>query len=219
MKTIAERSWLSAIDDALLESVQGGATTKTPAKKKPVSTASKRKSAKPAKKIMAGAGRSKPALAKKSNPIPVSSVTYKGAGKYASGQAAVGNYLDKALDARGVTNAGARANWKKGMSTIASRESTFNSPSKQVNRTDSNAVGPKQSDGAPAKASRGAFQTIPSTFAENHQAGTSNDIYDPVANAAAAMNYVQKRYGVASDGSDLARKVQQADPNRSPKGY
>ena len=33
------------------------------------------------------------------------------------------------------------------------------------------------------------------------------------------MRWVMNRYGVASDGSDLTRKVQQADQNRPPAGY
>ncbi|MEH0522030.1 hypothetical protein QBA38_24000 [Streptomyces stelliscabiei] len=45
------------------------------------------------------------------------------------------------------------------------------------------------------------------------------NIYDPVACIAAAMRYVRNRYGVAIDGSNLARRVQQFDPNRPPHGY
>jgi SLT domain-containing protein len=48
---------------------------------------------------------------------------------------------------------------------------------------------------------------------------TEADVADPVANIAASMHYVMNRYGVSADGSDLASKVQQADPNRSPAGY
>ncbi len=52
-----------------------------------------------------------------------------------------------------------------------------------------------------------------------HVAGTSTSIYDPVANIAAASQYVRDRYQVSLDGSDFAAKVQQADPNRPPHGY
>jgi hypothetical protein len=71
----------------------------------------------------------------------------------------------------------------------------------------------------PFQCSRGVAQCIPQTFATYHAAGTSLNIYDPVANIAASINYVRDRYGVSADGSDLASKVQQFDPNRSPKGY
>jgi len=49
--------------------------------------------------------------------------------------------------------------------------------------------------------------------------GTSTDIYDPVANVAASMNYIRERYHVSADGHDLASKVQQADPHRPARGY
>jgi SLT domain-containing protein len=73
-----------------------------------------------------------------------------------------------------------------------------------INLTDSNAQA-----GHP---SQGLMQTIPSTFAAYHQAGTSNSITDPVANIAAGINYIKARYGGIGN-------VQQANPNASPKGY
>jgi SLT domain-containing protein len=39
------------------------------------------------------------------------------------------------------------------------------------------------------------MQTIMATFTAYHQAGTSNNIYDPVANIAAAINYIRATYG------------------------
>jgi SLT domain-containing protein len=56
-----------------------------------------------------------------------------------------------------------------------------------INLWDSNAMA-----GDP---SRGLMQTIGSTFNAFHQPGTSNNIYDPVANIAAAINYIKSRYG------------------------
>jgi SLT domain-containing protein len=146
-------------------------------------------------------------------------VSYGSRGSWGSGPAAVRGYIDQALDKMGITNPQARANWERGMLTIASRESAYNSPQYQVNLWDSNANGPRQADGAPLNSSRGAFQTIPPTFAAHHQPGTSTDIYDPVANAAAAMNYIMANYGVSRDGGNLQSNVQQADPNRPPRGY
>ncbi len=43
--------------------------------------------------------------------------------------------------------------------------------------------------------SKGLLQVIQPTFETYHVAGTSNDIYDPVANIAAACNYAAHRYG------------------------
>jgi phage-related minor tail protein len=56
-----------------------------------------------------------------------------------------------------------------------------------INLTDSNFLA-----GHP---SQGLMQTIPSTFFGYHQAGTSFSITDPVANIAAAINYIKSRYG------------------------
>lgn len=65
-----------------------------------------------------------------------------------------------------------------------------------VNRRDANARGLVLLDGAPAGSSRGLMQTVPGTFAVFHAANTSNSIYDPVANIAAAWRYINARYKV-----------------------
>ena len=41
-------------------------------------------------------------------------------------------------------------------------------------------------------------------FAAHHQPGTGTNIYDPVANLCAGMNYLMGRYHVARDGSNLS---------------
>ncbi|MEZ0094405.1 hypothetical protein [Streptacidiphilus sp. EB129] len=151
--------------------------------------------------------------------IPVSQVTFGGKGSYPGGQAACEQSINEALDRMGITDPTARANWMRGMLTIASRESAYNSPMYQVNTTDVNAHGALMPDGAPADCSRGGWQCIPSTFAAYHQPGTSTDIYDPVSNCCASMNYIMSRYHVSADGSNLASNVQQADPGRRPRGY
>ncbi|WP_246350208.1 transglycosylase SLT domain-containing protein [Nocardia barduliensis] len=125
------------------------------------------------------------------------------------GNVSVDAAIEGALDALGITDPVAREYWKRGYQVLIERESNGNPNA--VNNWDSNA--------AAGKASRGLTQTIPGTFSAYHVAGTSNNIHDPVANVAASMNYVMERYGVSRDGHDLQAKVQQADPNRSPKGY
>jgi LysM repeat protein len=107
--------------------------------------------------------------------------------------------------------------WLPGYHTLCIRESSFQPNA--INHTDSNAHGPIQADGFPLHCSRGIAQCIPDTFAGYHAAGTSTDIYDPVANIAASMRYVMDRYHVFSDGSNLTSNVQQADINRFPHGY
>lgn len=151
--------------------------------------------------------------------IGTDQVDFSGAGTWQSGKTACTNYIHTALQIMGITDQTAINNWTTGELTIAERESAYNAPQWQVNLSDSNAVGAKQSDGAPFQSSRGVAQCIPQTFAAYHQAGTSLKIYDPVANFAASMNYIMAVYKVSRDGHDLASKVQQADPNRSPRGY
>jgi SLT domain-containing protein len=107
--------------------------------------------------------------------------------------------------------------WVRGYKTLCERESSYNPNA--INTTDYNAHGATVRDGHPLNCSRGLAQCIPSTFAEYHVASTSKSIYDPVANIAASMGYVRQRYHVSSNGSDLAAKVQQADPTRPPQGY
>jgi peptidoglycan hydrolase-like protein with peptidoglycan-binding domain len=165
----------------------------------------------------APAGSSSGGAVDSSGAISLSQVDYSGAGSWGSGQSACQGYIEEALAVLGIVDN--NGYWVNGMLTIASRESDYNSSEYQVNLTDSNAVGATQSDGAPLQSSRGGWQCIPQTFSANHASGTSDKIYDPVANCAAAMNYVMRDYGVSRDGSDLASKVQQADPNRSPMGY
>src|ERR1700760_3951865 len=107
--------------------------------------------------------------------------------------------------------------WLRGMETLTQRESSW--LPNAINHWDSNASGPIAADGYPLNCSRGLAQVIPSTFAAHHVDGTSNSIYDPVANVAASIAYIRSRYDVAEDGRDLAARVQQADPKRPPRGY
>jgi SLT domain-containing protein len=95
------------------------------------------------------------------------------------------------------------------MDLVARRESNYDAYAE--NKWDSNAV-----RGTPSK---GAWQFIAPTFAAYHQPGTSASIHDLVAQACAFINYAQRRYGVAADASDLADRIQQADPRRGPRGY
>lgn len=87
--------------------------------------------------------------------------------------------------ASAVQATGAPTAWIPGLETIAHYESGDNPNA--INNWDSNAKA-----GDP---SRGLMQTIMSTFLAYHQAGTSSNIYDPVANIAAGINYIKSRYG------------------------
>lgn len=107
--------------------------------------------------------------------------------------------------------------WIDGYQVLCQRESSGRPNA--INDRDSNAHGPLQTDGYRLHCSRGVAQCIPDTFSSNHVPDTSAEIYDPVANIAASMHYVMNRYGVASDGSNLSARVQQADPRRKPLGY
>jgi len=125
--------------------------------------------------------------------------------------------IAEALDRMGITDPVARRNWLRGYETLIARESGGRACA--VASEPATAVGPPQSDGHGLGYARGITQTIPATFARYHQPGTSTNIYDPVANICASMNYVMHRYGVAATGENLVALVQQADARRAPRGY
>jgi hypothetical protein len=124
-------------------------------------------------------------------------------------------YINDMLDFRVSPTAGPGAVDDRVL-TAARRESSFNPLA--INLVDSNATSStgNAADMMPNRASRGGVQTIPSTFAAFHQAGTSTNIYDPVANLCAA-NYLlfDPKYRVAADGSDLGR-IAQFNPRSAP---
>ncbi len=152
-----------------------------------------------------------------------------------SADGALEDWIAQACTAAGVP---ANRQWIGGFKTAAPRESSGNPNA--CNLWDTNAITPHgyskvrdYGDGyrlnepvrringtlTPFQCSRGVVQCIPQTFARYHAAGTSVNIYDPVASIASSIRYVRDRYHVAADGSNLASKVQQFDPNRPPKGY
>jgi SLT domain-containing protein len=126
-----------------------------------------------------------------------------------SGRSAVLGAIRKALDIKGIHDPAARARWERGMDLVARRESNYDAHAE--NDWDSNAA-----RGTPSK---GAWQFIAPTFAAYHEPGTSASVHDLVAQACAFINYAQRHYGVAVDASDLADRIQQADPRRGPRGY
>lgn len=126
-----------------------------------------------------------------------------------TGSKDVKSAIDGALDALGIHDPEARENWTRGYLVLIERESGG----------DPNAINNWDSNAASGQHSRGLCQMIPATFESYHVAGTSSNIYDPVANVAASMNYVMDRYDVAKDGSNLRSAVQQTNPAATPKGY
>ncbi len=129
----------------------------------------------------------------------------------------VRQWIAAALDRLGIDDPGARRNWSHGYHTLIARESGGRAAA--VASEPAGAPGPIQPDGHGLGYARGLTQTIPTTFAAYHQPGTSTNIYDPVANICASMNYVMQHYGVSPDGANLAALVQQADSRRAPRGY
>jgi peptidoglycan hydrolase-like protein with peptidoglycan-binding domain len=146
--------------------------------------------------------------------LALAQVTFRDPGNE-SGATAMQRYARKACELTGMDpKFGVPA-----LATIAKRESASNHPKFRVNKTDSNAHGPRAADGHPLNCSRGATQCIPTTFAHHHQAGTATTPYDVVACMCATVNYVRDRYDVNQSGSNFAARVQQADPNRAPHWY
>lgn len=127
--------------------------------------------------------------------------------------------IDGALDALGITDPQARQRWQDGYQTLIERESSGRVHA--IANGDSNAVGPIMPDGGHRGSSRGLAQVTPSTFDAFWVPGTSKDIFDPVANIAASMNYVisDPKYHVSPSGIDLATKIAQANPHSQGGGY
>ncbi|SIJ00794.1 transglycosylase SLT domain-containing protein [Mycobacteroides abscessus subsp. abscessus] len=127
--------------------------------------------------------------------------------------------IDGALDALNITDPEARQRWHDGYRTLIFRESS--NVIHAIANGDSNATGPMMPDGGYQGSSRGLAQVTPSTFDAFWVPGTSRDIFDPVANIAASMNYVisDPKYLVSRSGIDLASKIAQANPNSAGGGY
>lgn len=116
----------------------------------------------------------------------------------------VADVIDQALTINGIPNDPAlRDQWQQLYQHMAQNESG-NNPN-AVNNWDSNATGAMMEDGGRANSSRGIWQCIPSTFAAYHMGGTSTSIYDPLASAAASINYVMETYNVSPTGDGLTR--------------
>jgi SLT domain-containing protein len=125
------------------------------------------------------------------------------------GRAAVLAAIRKALEIKGIHDPAARARWERGMDLVARRESNYTAGA--INNWDSNAT-----RGTP---SRGVWQFTGPTFAAYHEPGTSPSIHDLLSQACAFINYARGHYGVSADASNLADRIQQADPRRAPRGY
>ncbi|MFS2249392.1 transglycosylase SLT domain-containing protein [Bacillus sp. A31] len=99
---------------------------------------------------------------------------------------------------------GTSMNWLPGLMTIAQHESNGNP--RAINLWDSNAK-----KGTPSK---GLMQTIGATFNSNKGKGM-NDIWNPIHNAVAAINYIKGRYGTVFNTPGL-RSMRRGGPY---KGY
>jgi hypothetical protein len=104
--------------------------------------------------------------------------------------------IDKAADAAGIpADKVVRAKWHALYRFLIEHESGNNADIIQGVK-DVNLSGSTAADGGPANAARGLCQVVPGTFKAHHVAGTSDNIFDPVANIAASMRYVMDRYDV-----------------------
>jgi hypothetical protein len=154
---------------------------------------------------------------RKRDPLHINTVTNdmkQGVGT--AGKTAATGYINKALDIMGITDPKARANWMTGLLHGMLMESSYN-PS-ALNHTPTYSTTVMLSDGAKISCARGILQNIPTTFAANHQYGTSTNIYDPVANICSTMWYVNGRYHVSWDGSNLS-SIAAFRPGSPDPGY
>lgn len=111
--------------------------------------------------------------------------TASAAGLSIPGAGGAGYAAFRAAAIKALQITGTPMSWLNDLAIVAEHESGFNPNA--INLTDSNA--------AAGDPSRGLMQTIMSTFLANHVAGTSFNIYNPVANIAAAIEYIKRAYG------------------------
>ncbi|WP_037668235.1 transglycosylase SLT domain-containing protein [Streptomyces griseus] len=139
------------------------------AKKKAAAQAAAKKKAEAAHKAKAAAGRS----AKRAAVKPIAAKSYS-------------NNLDGWIrESLAIMKKHGIPGSYNGIKRNVLRESSGNPNA--INNWDINAI-----NGIPSK---GLLQVIPPTFAAYHVAGTSWNIYDPVANITAACNYAADKYG------------------------
>lgn len=147
--------------------------------------------------------------------IDVSQVSYDKTGIGPLTDSEMHAVIEEALDKNGISDdPRVRAQWHEVLTFMAEKESSRNPDA--VNLTDSNAIGAPAADGHPGQSSRGIWQTIPTTFAAHHVAGTSTNIYDAVANCSASVAYTMDRYNVSPNGGS---SLQSFYSNRMSGGY
>ncbi|ASL18344.1 transglycosylase SLT domain-containing protein [Mycobacterium intracellulare] len=124
--------------------------------------------------------------------------------------------IDKACDANGIPDdKKTRAKWHALYRFLIEKESG-NNPDAIQGVKDVNWSGATASDGAPENAARGYCQLTPGTFKSFHVAGTSDNIFDRVANVAASQRYIIEHYGVEpTAGTNFDRFVE----HRHANGY
>ena len=86
--------------------------------------------------------------------------------------------------AAAIARTGAPASWAPALRTIAEHESSLDPAAANI----------AASDGRPAATPLGLMQMLPSTFAAHAQPG-HGDIFNPVDNLSAAIDYLRDRYG------------------------
>ncbi|MBU8821133.1 transglycosylase SLT domain-containing protein [Mycolicibacterium goodii] len=127
---------------------------------------------------------------------PLSDVNLAKTGRGVLSPAELRVAIDKAADAAGIpADKAVRAKWHALYRFLIFHESGNNADIIQT-VNDVNLSGATAADGGPANAARGLCQVVPNTFKAHHVAGTSDNIFDPVANIAASMNYIMDRYDV-----------------------
>ncbi|MUL61017.1 hypothetical protein B5P44_00255 [Mycobacterium sp. CBMA 213] len=138
------------------------------------------------------------------SPLSSSGIAFQKTGMGVLSKSQMTAVIDESLDRNGISrDPQVRARWHDIMFNQGMRESSGNVDA--INTKDVNAVGPTQADGAPLNCSRGVWQVTAETFGRYHVGGTSNNMYDPVANGSASVAYQMAKGGIGADGQGLER--------------
>lgn len=112
----------------------------------------------------------------------------------------VDEIIREAATLNGISDYDQSLEWVTGLRSLIDRESGRNSDAVAQNN-----LGPVAADGRSTQAPRGLAALTPEVFGEHHRKGSSRNIYDPVANTAAAIGYIDSQRNGVPVGEFIAR--------------
>lgn len=137
-----------------------------------------------------------------SKPLDSEQIEYQPTNQGVLSPTEIDEIIGEAAALNGIVDQGERREWVKYLRPLIDKESGGNSDAVAARGEH-----PVAADGESAQSPRGLVALTPRVFGEYHRAGTSMNIYDPVANVAAAIGFINSRRGGVPVGEFLAGYV------------